>query len=142
MRAKPFTVCLSSLVAFWVACGLVTDESNAPPGIKLLVSPTALTVTDTLHLSLSNVSTARAGYNLCFVSLDRKVADRWAAFPSASSRPCTMELRVLLPGQTARSVLVLPGSVPPGTYRVRTGIEWPLNSRQHEVISEQFSVRP
>jgi len=56
MRTKAVMLCLSSLVAVSVSCGLVTDESKAPPGIKLVVSPTALTVTDTLYLSLSNAS--------------------------------------------------------------------------------------
>lgn len=140
MRTKAVMRCLSSLVAVSVSCGLVTDESKASPGIKLVVSPTALTVTDTLHLSLSNASTAPAGYNLCLVSLDRRDADRWATVPWG--RACTLELRTLRPGQTARSVVVLPGSVGPGTYRVRTGIEWPLNDGQREVVSEPFTVLP
>lgn len=143
MQTKAFILCLSSVVAVvGLACRAVTDESQSPPGINLGVSPTTLIVTDTLHLSLSNVSTARAGYNLCWVSLDRKVDGRWAAFPWPSSRVCTAELRVLSPGQTAHGVVVLPSSLRPGIYRVRTGIEWPLNGSQREVRSEQFNVRP
>ena len=128
-----------------LACGLVTDASQAPAGIALVVSPTRLIVTDTLHLSLSNVSTAPAGYNLCWVSLQRKVAGRWVFFPWPSSRVCTAELRGLSPGQTAHGVVVLPSSLHPGIYRVRTGIEWPLNGRhgrQREVVSQQFTVLP
>lgn len=125
-----------------LSCSLVTDESQSPPGINLGVSPTTLTVTDTLHLSLSNVSTARAGYNLCWVSLDKNVAGRWLTFPWPPNRFCTAELRVVSPGQTAHGFVVLPNTLRPGIYRVRTGIEWPLDDGQREVISQQFTVRP
>lgn len=123
-----------------LACRLATDGSQPLGKIHFFVSPSTATATDTLHVSLTNASTASAYYNLCFVPLEQRVDARWV--PSGpSARACTMELRGLAPGRTAGAVVALDSSVVSGTYRVRTAIEWPLGI-QREVVSEPFTVRP
>ena len=124
------------------ACQVASHESQPLGEIHLVVNGSVLRTSDTLDVSLINRSSATAGYNLCFTSVEQSVGDQWVRSSVRSDQSCTKELRILDPGRSAAVLLALGDSLGLGTYRVRTAIEWPVGEGQHDVVSDPFSVRP
>ena len=124
------------------ACQAASDVFQSLGEIHLVVNPSVLTTSDTLDVSLINRSSASVGYDLCFTSVEQSAGDQWVRSSAGADRSCTKELRVLAPGRSAAALLPLGASLAPGTYRVRTGIEWRVGEGQRDVVSDPFSVLP
>ena len=107
--------------------------------VRLRIEPTAAAPGDSVALVLDNGSAEIVGYNLCTTTLDRRSGEAWE--PVASDRVCTMELRMLQPGQEARITLALPADLAPGEYRAVTGVERMDAGERTGVATEPFQVR-
>ncbi len=93
---------------------------------------------DSVTLVLENASETEVGYNLCPSTLVRQSSDEWIAVPS--DRICTMELRMLQPGQSDRFTLTLPEDIAPGTYRFETMVERTDAGPRGPLLSAPFEV--
>jgi hypothetical protein len=119
------------------ACGQ-SLRSGDERGVHLRVEPESVSVPGSVTLVLSNESPEEVGYNLCTSSLERSVAGSWQAVPS--DRVCTMELRMLPPGDEARLPLELPADLASGEYRFLTSVEMTRVGDQGPVRSEAFRI--
>jgi hypothetical protein len=142
MRSRRITTLAVFCLLLAPACQVASDESQPLGEIHFVVNASVLRTSDALEVSLINSSSASAGYNLCFTSVEQSVGDQWVRSSAGSDQSCTKELRILEPGRSAVALLALGGSLGLGTYRVRTAIEWPVGEVQHDVVSDPFSVRP
>lgn len=70
-------------------------------------------------LRLHNRLGEPAGYNACTWTLQLRREAGWQAAPHEGERVCTMELRTLAPGETARPDFRLDARLPAGEYRLR-----------------------
>jgi hypothetical protein len=68
-----------------LGCGSFTNEPQLETRIDFAVSPPTAAVSDTLHLALTNRSTASVGYNLCFITIERRTLCSGGAGASAAS---------------------------------------------------------
>jgi hypothetical protein len=120
--------------------GAATPEGAAAtgPGVALAVEPGRAAPGEEVELVLRNGSDGAVGYNLCTSVLEREAESGWEAVPS--DRVCTMELRMLEPGQDARFRLELPPDLAPGTYRFLTRVERMETGARDGVASDPFSV--
>lgn len=120
----------------------IVPEVPAPAGLRFTVEPAAAAPGTTITLMLSNGTTHQIGYNLCDSGLEQQQDGSWRRVPHEVV--CTQELRLLMPGQTARYQRNLPSSLGAGRYRFRTGVETPLNRDKpglDRIASEPFTVR-
>lgn len=108
---------------------LATDRDRYAPG-------------DTATLVLTNRFDHELGYNLCPAALDRRDAGRWAPAPEPEDRVCTLELRLLPPGERATYPFPLDPRLPPGEYRFRATVENFADGTRSEHESNAFSVGP
>ncbi len=125
------------------AAGQPGDPAPGPANdtsARLTVAPAGARVGDQVTLTLTNRSNQQLGYNLCPVSLERQEGERWESRPELPAEVCTMELRMLAAGASATYDHTLP-AIPPGTYRFRLGVEWPMNGGQVNIASEPFEVQ-
>lgn len=106
---------LTALLAL-TACGQALQNGAGP--VSLMVEPQTVAPGDSLTLILRNDSPAEIGYNLCSSGLEQNVDGGWRTVPS--ERVCTMELRMLAPGEVARYPLQLELGLAPGDYRYVT----------------------
>lgn len=113
--------------ALWLALGVTAAVAAGCQVMNPAPQDVTLTATrgsaDTIMITLFNRSSRDVGYNLCASALERRSGSNWVPVPTVPDRVCTMELRMLPPGQRAsyRSVYVTP--LQPGEYRVTTGVE-------------------
>ena len=113
-------------------------RTNGTAEIELRAEPIALQAGDTATIILRNNSNVTLGYNLCPTALERKDGEAWQAIPS--DRMCTMELRMLEPGQEARYQYPLPGNLIAGEYRFVTGVNRMPAGDAIGVATEPFRV--
>jgi len=132
---------LLPLVLVMVAAGCATNGGrNADPFATLTVQPARVAPGGPATLTLTNRSDQPLGYNLCPAALERQLGDDWEERPERPAEFCTMELRTLDPGASGTFEHTLPAPLPPGTYRFRVGVEWPLGEGWVDVVSEPFEV--
>jgi hypothetical protein len=117
------------------ACAAGT-QSSGPTDIRLGVEAAA--ARDSITLVLINDSREEVGYNLCPSTLERQVGEAWQAVPD--SRLCTMELRLLAAGRSARYTLGLPAGLAAGTYRYRTSVNRMVSNSAVQLTSDVFQV--
>lgn len=111
-----------SLVAMILLCSCGPSiQSGAGQGVTLRVEPNTVSAGDSVTLVLANGSPGEIGYNLCSSGLERQVGSEWQTVPS--DRVCTMELRILPPGEEARYPLDTSAQLAPGEYRFVTNID-------------------
>lgn len=118
------------------AADQISAEDTA--GVRLMLAATSAAPADTITITLDNTSSATVGYNLCTSSLERRTGDEWQPVPS--DRVCTMELRMLEPGEQAGFPLPLPPDLTPGEYRVVTGLHPTDADERVDVASTPFTV--
>jgi hypothetical protein len=122
------------------ACAPQTQSSDVSAGFaELTVAPATVRAGGNVELRLTNRSAHSLGYNLCTSALERSQGDGWGEGVPLNEA-CTMELRTLAPGASAAFSGTLPAAVPPGIWRVRSRIEWPLGQDMVGVASEPFEV--
>ena len=127
---------LLSLLAL-AACG-PSMQAGASSDVTLTVEPQTVATGGSVTLSLRNDSENEVGYNLCSSGLEQNVDGTWTAVPS--DRVCTMELRLLHPGEEATYPLELPISVQPGEYRFVTNVDMAAVEDFGPVRSDPFRV--
>jgi hypothetical protein len=89
-------------------------------------------------LLLDNRSGEDIGYNLCTHVLERRVDNQW--LQEGEGAICTLELRTLESGGTARYHSTFPVGLPEGDYRVRVGIQFMERNTFEPRVSETFRV--
>jgi hypothetical protein len=108
-----------AVLFFAAAC----SPEQLPPQdnpVELLVTPEIPAVGEQAVLTLRNGSAAPVSYNLCSSTLMRHNGSAWEPIPS--DRMCTMELRVLAPGEEDQFTVTMPTELAPGSYRFETTI--------------------
>jgi uncharacterized protein YfaS (alpha-2-macroglobulin family) len=96
----------------------------------------------TANVSVTSHSRDTLGYNFCSSrTVERKQGESWVAIPEPG-RMCTMEIRLLNPGETQTASITMPESMPAGTYRVVITFsrQRPSASGSVRAISSSFSV--
>ena len=116
MRTIPLLGCLLLLVA----CGPSIQGEGEGDAVSLRAEPSTAAPGDTVELILANRSDATLGYNLCSSGMERRTGTNWAPVPS--DRMCTMELRMLPPGESARFPIGLDSDLSAGEYRFVTTV--------------------
>jgi hypothetical protein len=111
-----------------------TPEPAGPPSLRAL--PREVAAGGTVTLMLANGTPEGLGHNLCTSTLLASGGSE-----VRTDNICTMELRVVEPGATATYPYRLPASLRPGTYRLRTSIEYMTSGRRTTLTSNDFSVR-
>jgi hypothetical protein len=92
-------------------------------------------------LLLRNETPHQIGYNLCASALEHRSGTSWRTEPLEGV--CTLELRIVPPGQVARYERKLPTNIAGGEYRFRTSVETPENPATPGlgwIFSEPFTV--
>lgn len=90
------------------------------------------------ELTLRNGLPGSIEYNLCPAVLERLENDIWIDVHSPDV--CTMEIRSLLPNQSATAVRRVPPELPAGTYRFSTWIELPADRTRFEIATKAFAI--
>jgi hypothetical protein len=124
------------------ACAPHMTNGSATPGLTLEAAPVEARAGSTVTLTLVNGSAHEAGYNLCVAALDRRVDGEWQEHPERPAEVCTMELRIVRPGESGTFQHTLPRAVPAGTYRFRTGVDWPFGEGNVGIVSNELNVLP
>lgn len=110
-------------------------------GIHYQTDRTTYSRWDEIVSQLLNATDHDIGYNLCLARLERRVGGGWVEVRRTPERVCTMPLYILRPGQSTtyrEPASVVPA---PGTYRLRTTVEAPLNNGMRSVATEPFTVQ-
>ena len=94
----------------------------------------------TAVVRLKNPHPFALGYNLCTSVLERQIGDSWRTSELGNDRVCTMELRILKPGETATFSAELDGRLPAGSYRYRTSVERMGEGTSEQVASNTFRI--
>ena len=116
-----------------------TDTTHLAPGaadLVLRLNATSYSASDTVRLQLFNRSSAEVGYNLCTSRLEHHAGDAWTVMPD--HRACTMELRLLAPGDSAAGERTFDPAVTAGEYRLVSVID--AGGQVREVASQPFTV--
>jgi hypothetical protein len=106
---------------------LTTDASNYRPG-------------DQVTLLLMNPSQRQYGYNLCPSRLEHLQEGDWVVVRRSLAEFCTMELRLLDPGQRGSYAFEMDASAPEGQYRVQTSLEDIQSGERMFLTSTTFAV--
>lgn len=122
------------------ACTTTAQTAIEDGAATLRVEPTTVSAGDSLVLVLVNGLEEPLGYNLCTSVLEWRRGEAWEPMPS--DRVCTMELRILEPGQDDRFAVQMPElpQLPAGEYRALTGVEHMTSGGRTELASEPFHV--
>lgn len=104
-----------------LACNPSMESEASTDPLRLRVDPETAAPGDSVTLVLQNDTSDDVGYNLCNSALQVRSGDAWEPVPS--DRVCTMELRMLTPGNEDSFTLQLPTDLAPGEYRFTTSIE-------------------
>jgi len=129
-------VILGGAVLWLTACGvplvgeavLKTDQETYAPG-------------SSVKLMLRNDSLQVLGYNLCMSSLQRDEGGTWTVVPPPGRRICNAAQYNIWPGvMSDESLHALPGTLPEGTYRYVTNVDW--DGERQDVTSNTFHVAP
>jgi hypothetical protein len=139
-RVLPVLAAVVFMTTSFGGCAPMPPEDGGG-GLALRVDQSSYSPGDPAVLTLVNGTAADVGYNLCVTALDRRVGDGWEPEPLPLVEVCTMELRLLGPGQTADFRHTLPRGLQAGEYRMRTGVESPMGEGQVGVVTAAFTVR-
>jgi hypothetical protein len=137
------TFALVLMVAATACGGAAEQDPAASVGqgrtseLVLAVDSASYTAGGTVQFRLINRSTQQVGYNLCTASLERRAASVWETV--LDQRMCTMEIRLLAPGDSAASTRELDPNLATGEYRITTRLH--IGETPREVASEPFTIR-
>lgn len=129
---------LVRLIAVLAGCAAPVPEPEVPD-VALIVEPARVAPGDSVTVQLTTTLGDGIGFNLCSSTLERRLANDWQAVPS--DRICTMELRTLVPGDTARFTFHLSDGLAPGEYRYHIRVVRSPTDEMRDVSSEPFRVQ-
>lgn len=98
--------------------------------------------TGVINLRLSNQGSGRIGYNLCHSTLERLQGQGWSEVRPADPRVCTMELRMLGPGEQTVYPYDVRVRLESGQYRFRTSVHDMGPGTREPLVSNAFAVTP
>lgn len=121
-----------------------TTRTGAPRqgagGATLTLDRSAYAAGGEVTMRITSQSSDTLGYNPCSNrSVERQQGERWVVHPEPD-RVCTMEIRFLLPGQTATARTNLPADLGAGTYRIALTLRPENGSAPVRAVSPEFSV--
>lgn len=121
-----------------------TTRTSAPRqgagGATLTLDRSAYAAGGEVTMRITSQSSDTLGYNPCSSrTVERQQGDRWVVHPEPD-RVCTMEIRFLLPGQTATAGTNLPSDLGAGTYRIVLTLRPEDGSTPVRAISPAFRV--
>lgn len=94
------------------------DTTRTTGGVTVTVDRGSYSAGATVTLRISSQSRDTLGFNQCSSrTVEKQVGGGWTAHPEPD-RMCTMELRMLMPGETQTATTDLPRDLTPGTYRI------------------------
>lgn len=125
------------LIVAIIGCAAPVPEADVPD-VVLTVEPAQVAPGDSVTVQLTTTLGDGVGYNLCSSTLERRIANDWQAVPS--DRICTMELRTLVPGDTARFTFRLSVGLEPGEYRYHIRVLRSPTDEMRDVSSGVFRV--
>lgn len=127
---------LASALVLIVGCAS-GQWGSAVNGIRLqaLVNPAD---SSTMILTLDNGSSESISYNLYSSQIERRDGASWTRVEE--NRACTMELRILEPGNTDQFTVPLPPGAQPGEYRYTTGVNRNNSGDALTIISNTFRI--
>jgi hypothetical protein len=110
--------------------------------IRFAVAGSAFASGDTIVATLGNRSDRMLGYNLCLAILERQTPSDWQQVPRNSPEFfCPLSFNPLGPGELDSLTQPVLETFPPGAYRFRTEIAWPVEDDQRfEVTTGSFSL--
>ncbi|MBW3535250.1 MAG: hypothetical protein KY453_08565 [Gemmatimonadetes bacterium] len=125
------------------ACAGSSQGVVPPEEIVLRPTRTSFAPGEAMDLELWNRSRDAMGFNACSgLILERRLGgdawDRVSHQPPGTA--CTLQLDALEPDRSTLVRIPPPDGLPPGVYRVRMHVEWPLGDGRVEVRSPPFSV--
>ena len=101
-----------------LSSGTSGNAQAADSGVTLALDKNAYDPGTNAIMTISSQRGDTLGYNPCSDrSVERETAGGWVVHPEPN-RMCTMELRLLLPGQTQNAQTDIPADVTAGTYRI------------------------
>lgn len=124
-----------------LALAAACSSEQLPPRdnpVELLIAPEMPAAGQEAVLTLRNGSAGAVSYNLCASTLMRHNGAAWE--PIRSDRVCTMELRVLAPGEEDEFTVTIPTELAPGSYRFETTISDPGDGESESLGSKIFLV--
>lgn len=93
-------------------------SSTSGGGVTLTLDRTSYAKNAMVTLRIASQSRDTLGYNPCANRVvERQDGSQWVAY-AEPERMCTMELRLLIPGETQTATTDLPGNVQAGTHRI------------------------
>jgi hypothetical protein len=128
------------MIPLLCGCGPTVQTDMTNSDVVLLVAPVPATAGDSVTLTLENGLAQPIGYNLCTSGLERQDGEDWQPVPS--DRVCTMELRLLEPGERASFTLQLQPELTGGVYRFRTNVERMEAGESDVAQTGPFRVEP
>lgn len=123
------------LTALLLACG-TTDPT--PDGLEFATDGSSFEVGGPISVALSNATDEAVGYNFCQRYWERKVGATWEKIEELFL--CIPEYSPLDPGSTAEATMVVPYTLPEGTYRMNVAIQ--VGDELARIRSNEFTVEP
>lgn len=94
------------------------DTTRSTGGVTVTVDRASYAAGATVTMRIISQSRDTLGFNQCSSrTVEKQVGGGWTAHPEPG-RMCTMELRMLMPGETQTATTDLPKDLTPGTYRI------------------------
>jgi Big-like domain-containing protein len=118
MRAPAAIIVGAIAIQTLGACGLLTESRPQTPS-RITTDHAAYAPSYVVDVEIANVSSGDATYNLCPVSIQRRIADSWQTvirYPASGF--CTAEARLLRAGERIETQVGVPYDLPDGTYRI------------------------
>lgn len=118
MRASAAITAGAVAILMLGACGVLTESGSHTP-FRITTDHATYAPSYVVNVAIANVSDADATYNLCPVSIQRRVSDSWQTvirYPANGF--CTAEARLLRTGETIEKLVGVPYDLPEGTYRI------------------------
>lgn len=123
-----------------IACSTPVEE--APAELQFAAEAAAYDRGDTVRILLHNQSSFELGYNFCMGSLERIVGGSWVETRRWSGAGiCPAIMLVLEPGGVAVARQPILDFMPPGTYRFRHSVAWPLSGGWVTITTRPFLIR-
>ncbi|HKN64630.1 MAG TPA: immunoglobulin-like domain-containing protein [Gemmatimonadaceae bacterium] len=118
MRASAAIIAVAIAIQTLGACGLLTESKPHTP-FRIRTDHATYAPSYVVNIEIGNVSGADATYNLCPVSVQRRVANVWqTVIRYPASGVCTLEARLLHAGESIQTQVGVPYDLPDGTYRI------------------------
>ncbi len=140
---------MKTLVRFFIALPILLvvagcDFFDGQTEINFETIEPVYSAGDQVDVKLENNTRTGVGLNLCFISLERQVANASWESTNASLGPapytaCNADMQILSSGKTTGGVAFLSDDQLPGLYSIVTDIE--IENNRHQIRTNVFEVQ-